>query len=196
MNEELDLSKLTAAPPRRELEPRKMHIHTLVPLDKKDIEGLQEKFNKRLASHAGGYSCVLHQWISPKCASRRDFWRLFDRVCCQDSARGFQTVFLFLGWEGWSSESYEIGMVQWWENQPAPTRRLPIELVAERWELCSFTSTSLFKKKDMQRFREPDFELIMDPDSRFFYDPPMFVGLTHGDERIPVFLLTKHLTPS
>ena len=91
------------------------------------------------------------------------------------------------------SEENKVGLIQWNYDMPPPTRREPVEIVADLW-LQNVDRDTLGSSR-CRTYEDPGFELILDPRGQFFFDPPPFVRLDANTiMAAPVFFLTKHLT--
>lgn len=187
VNEELPLEELMAAPKMLPADRHDIRIHMLVP--SVDIEATENALNEKLRQYDENMSIIIYQWTSPLPATRRDFWRLWDRII--NKAHGsFYINACFL--DNTSATSHdEFIVVIWNYRNPAFVFKINLEHLTEMWKTHS-------DDDEDNRIYEPPPEALetaeihYHPDTRFFPDPPrwLFVG---GDEKPSVFLLISKL---
>ena len=158
--------------------------------------GLRARLSKRLRQSKKKdikeMQCVVHPWKGHKPATRCDVWRLFQRYYEMNTEPSY-SLFLFVGWQGWSNIDIKIGLIQWYYDELPPARVLPIETAAKKWTQSVDGNARV--STHCTSYNDPNLELIVDPRGRFFYDPPNFVRLYDDDRMVaPVFFLTNHLT--
>ena len=128
--------------------------------------------------------CVIHPWRGHKPATRSDVWRLFQRYY-ETNVEPFYSLFVFVGWHGWSrsfqfsrpfpychddprtdmlipnstlgNDDTKIGLIQWNYNEPPPTRRETIEVIANLW--VKNVDGDTHGPSVCRNYNDPEFEL-------------------------------------
>lgn len=201
INEEAPLHELTDAPERLDFSVASMysvqsmallHVHALVPIS--DVAVATRTLNEKLSRLPGNMSSVIYPWKAKLPATRRDFWRLWDRIINENPTPFYMAAcFLDSGFttatEDDATEDVTLTVALSEYNNPAFVYQLGLETVVPLWQKYFHKDYST-----QGRYTIPDeavrgLEIQYHPDSRYFFDPPIWFDLTRGAP--PVFFLTK-----
>ncbi|GME62945.1 uncharacterized protein K452DRAFT_359261 [Neofusicoccum parvum] len=195
------LESLTDAPVFLKNDKTVLEVHALIPLS--DVAATAAALSKQIQVTAPGTTAVIYPWKHPFLpASRRDFWRLWQRLVTRNE-RPSHSIALFLDVDAAptpSSGRQDLSLIAAeWQTIDSPTlvTRMGVEHAVPVWRVHHSTRHGVSRPEHeglppeavMQR------ERLVGPDARFFEDPPAWRPLTGAeggasDDAHPVFFLT------
>ena len=158
-----------------------------MPMTSEQLANLQAGLDEELARANIGGRCKLHR-LAFHPASRRDTWRIFERLCEFHYDRLYPMLFLIGNTQ--CKTGIEVGIVNRKCGRPAFARNVSVIEAMSLWK-DTYNGRSSRSLSDSGSFSDRSTELLLDYDSPFFWNPPPFISLEDGP---PLFLLTKHLT--
>jgi len=182
VNEEMPLEELTEAPEVLRCEMKVIEVHALIPLA--DVDATWRALEAKVKTQDPTASVVLYPWKNQSPATRREFWRLWDRIISRNNPpRNMLACFLD---STTAAEDDTVIMVKWHNNDPAVLRQVGVEHAVPMWQRHLHPDHGKQYTYDLPNQAVKGAEIIYNPNDRFSND-----NLSAYSHDPYVFFLTK-----